>query len=764
MRHEFVCGGLRADSFLGYLKTLGVFRAFAIQFDPTVRLAFSDDGARFTSDREKEALEGFLLDTYAPTPVINPWNKGGGVAKQSKSPSADALIKQIESTTSARWRPYRESIASARVAVDLSDAHGPMKDAEKKKLVVALFRARCPEEAIAWIDTAVVLGARDAGFPPIVGSGGNDGRLDFGVTFAGYALSMMDGKAARGVDRGALLRDAIDGTATATLVPGSLGQYAPSTAVTFNLANGTMADGLVNPWDYIFALEGAVTFAGALVKRASSSDRPSYPFSFTSVAAGFGSASTGEDTRGELWLPIWAGAASWAAVSALLRRGRLEVDLTNNRTTAARSARNSLDAVHGALTLGVASGLQRMERVVLAARNGLAYTGTNAGVIHVGERRDPAVASLNREILQWIARTGGLQIGAQALDAIRTYEESVYAYGATRINDHLQRARAFQEIIAALGLVDRTVALGPPKDHKPLPFLESMLLAPGGPLDDGSAEHRLARAIASLGNWRANNPQSSLRFDLVGVRYGSKGLAYGSDRAVLWRSDTKAMLASIAARRTRDVAAARADASTKYLLHASAVAMLGDFELLLAEELDLDRLGRLVLGYSLIHPAARPAVFEDTAVEAGTSADGNESAEDEAASLGAADHGASGAVERSRGKRTYDLSRSMVDVSEIPSGFAILKLAIDRVKLPGVNSDPPPMDAEIVPLLLANSGGRALATAERRLRATGFVPRDVREMLVDDPLLYAAALLVPANRKMHHQCIRSAVRILPQIT
>ena len=742
--HDFVCGGLRADSFLGYLKTLGVFRTLAGQSDRRARLVLGDDGAALKSQRTQDEFEAFFLDTYAPTPIVNPWNKGGGVAKQSKSPSADALIRRIEGTTSRRWLPYRDAIAAARIAIEDAEAHGPMKDAEKKKLIVALFRARCPEEAIAWIDTAVVLGLRDAGFPPIVGSGGNDGRLDFGVTFAGYALAMMDGKSGRGVDRAALLRDSLYGTATAALVPGSLGQYAPATAVMFNLGNGMMGDGLVNPWDYVFALEGAVAFAGALVKRANTSDRPSYPFSFTAVAAGFGSASKGEETRGEIWLPVWSGAASWAAVAALLRRGRLEVDLSNERTTAARSARTSLDAVHGALTLGVASGLERMNRVVLAARNGLAYSGTSAGTIRVGDRRDPALASLNRETLQWITKTAALQIGGQALDAIRAYEDAVYAYGATRLDDRIQRAVAFQEVISALGLVDRTVALAPPKDHRPLPFLEAALLQPDGPLDDETAEHRIARAIASLGVWRANTPQASLRFDLVDVRHGAKGLVYGSDRATLWRSDTKSMLASLAARRTRDVASAKGDGVASYLLHASARANLEDFELLFSGDVDLDRLGRLVLGYSLIQPAQRPSASEREAVKIG----------------------ANGAKELRESERSAS-SLSLNDaawgsVSELPSAFAILKLAIDRVKVPGLDSVRPPIDAEIVPLLLANAGERALAIAERRLRATGFVPRDVSDIPINDPLLYAAALIIPGNAKMRRRCIRGAVRVLPK--
>ncbi len=721
---QLTLAGLRPDSFLGYLKTLGVFRIYASQADARARLEFRDEGAMLMTDRTNDEVEAFLRDSYTPTPILNPWNKGGGLAKQSKSPTADELMRRIEQTTVARWLPYRESIAAARAALDLADEHDGLKDQDRKKLVVALYRARCPEAALAWIDTAVVIGTRDAGFPPIVGSGGNDGRLDFGVTFAQYALGMMEGKPERGVDRAALLHDALHGTSSATLVSGSLGQYAPATAVMFNISNGVGGQGLSNPWDYIFALEGAVAFAGALVKRANGADRPSYPFSFMSLAAGYGSASDGEDTRGEIWLPVWTGAATWPAVAALVRRGRLEVDVSNERTTASRAARNGLDAVHGALTLGVASGVKRMERVVLAARNGLAFAGTSAGAIYVGERRDPALASLNRDTLQWVNRTASLEIGAQPREAIRKYEEAIYAYGATPIHDRIERARAFQEVIAALGRIDRTIALAPPRDHRPLPFLDRALLTQEGPLDDGSAEHRIALAIASLGASQGANPPMWLRYDLVGVRHGGTQLVYGSDRATLWQSDPKAMLAAIAARRTRDVASAKGDGPARFSLEASVCAELRDFEFLLAEELDLDRIGQLVLGYAIIAPAEQAPKHErDPAMNA---------------------------------------AKQPRDVAELPSAFAILKLAIDRVRVPGADAKRPPLDAEIVPLLLAGSDDRALATAERRLRATGFAPRDIRDMFVSDPLLYAAALLIPGNGGLHRTCMRRALRILPE--
>lgn len=732
---EFVCGGLRADSFLGYLKTIGIARTVAMQFDPDVKVRLTDDGAAISTVRSREAFERFFRDTYAPTPILNPWNKGGGVAKRSKSPSADELVHRIERTTSDRWRPYRDAIVAARSAVDLAEAHSVTKDADKKKLLVALYRARCPESAIAWIDTAVILGAKDATFPPIVGSGGNDGRLDFGVTFADFALKVMDDGPARGVDRAALLFDALEGSSTAALVSGSLGQYAPATSIMFNLGNGALGDGFVNPWDYVFAVEGAVAFAGAIAKRANTGERATAPFSFTSIAAGFGTASSGEETRGELWLPVWSGTATWPAISALLRRGRLEVDLSSERRTSTRSARNSLDAVHGALTLGTTAGVDRMERIVFAARNGLAYAGMRAGTIRVSERRDPAIASLNRDTLQWVTRTAALQIGAQASEAIRAYESMLYRYSAVRLDDRTQRTVAFQEVIAALGTVARTVALAPPKDHHPLPFLDAALLERDGPLDDGSAEHRIARALASLRYSRRIQPSESIRFDLFAERFEGGRPAYGSDRKSLWRPDTLALLSGIAERRAREAGAATDDGLSNTPVHAYA----SDFEALLSRNIDQDRLGRLVLGYCLIHPGR--GAGDPNARRTSQPHDVSELADEERTSTAS----------------QPDTARATKEAVQIPAAFAVLKLVFDRVA-PSNAMQTPPMVSELVPLLLASNGARALAIAERRLRATGFEPRDVRDVPIDDPLLYAAALIVPANGRMHRKCEIAALR------
>ncbi len=54
--------------------------------------------------------------------------------------------------------------------------------AEKDRVVLE-FRNRCPDELLPWIDATIVLAGDSTFFPPILGTGGNDGRLDFSTNF-----------------------------------------------------------------------------------------------------------------------------------------------------------------------------------------------------------------------------------------------------------------------------------------------------------------------------------------------------------------------------------------------------------------------------------------------------------------------------------------------------------------------------------------------------------------------------------------------------
>ncbi len=58
--------------------------------------------------------------------------------------------------------------------------------------MVLEFRNRCPDELLPWIDAAVVLAGDGPVFPPLLGTGGNDGRLDFSTNFHQSLLDVIE--------------------------------------------------------------------------------------------------------------------------------------------------------------------------------------------------------------------------------------------------------------------------------------------------------------------------------------------------------------------------------------------------------------------------------------------------------------------------------------------------------------------------------------------------------------------------------------------
>src|SRR5690606_13708240 len=97
---------------------------------------------------------------------------------------------------------------------------------------------------------AFVLSGNGAKFPPLLGTGGNDGRLDFSNNFMQRLVSLFDpvtGLPEPGTV--ALLRASLFGEATTDLVKkAAIGQFYPGNAGGVNSTTGFAAASLINPW------------------------------------------------------------------------------------------------------------------------------------------------------------------------------------------------------------------------------------------------------------------------------------------------------------------------------------------------------------------------------------------------------------------------------------------------------------------------------------------------------------------------------------
>ena len=209
---EIVLAGCAPIPLASYLKALGVFRLVAEQKDKGAWGCWRDEAFVLGTTRTDEELVRFFLDEYCPSPIISPWNGGSGFYfQEGKSNEKDAATgKKIK--TGVRDQPtaatrildsfaatksndrltlYKGVISQTRdVLRELNLVEAPADD--KKRALVMRLRARLPEENLTWLDAAVALAGETLGFPPLLGSGGNDGNLDFSSNFMQRLADVID--------------------------------------------------------------------------------------------------------------------------------------------------------------------------------------------------------------------------------------------------------------------------------------------------------------------------------------------------------------------------------------------------------------------------------------------------------------------------------------------------------------------------------------------------------------------------------------------
>lgn len=397
--HTLTLSGCSPVPLAHYLKALGVLRLVAESSagDSNATAAWNADQLRLTSRFDEATLLSFFLSNYQPTPVLAPWNGGSGFYKKDNREAINA----ITTGKATRLSFYQSSIASAREAVEaLGLKEKP--DGDRKAQLLHLCRNNFPDDAIGWLDAVFVLGLDGPKYPPLLGTGGNDGRLEFTNNFMQRITELMDPATGEPTpNSGRWLRASLFGRAS----PGStakapIGQFFPGAAGGANATSGFDAPSGVNPWDFVLMIEGALLFAAASVKRLETTGDGSlvYPFCVRQAGVGYASASTADekDARCEMWLPIWERPTPLAELRAIFSEGRAQVS--------GRSARNGVDFARAAVSLGVDRGIAAFQRYGFQVRNGLAYFATPLDRVQV--RRNSRVDVL-ADIDQWHDRLRG---------------------------------------------------------------------------------------------------------------------------------------------------------------------------------------------------------------------------------------------------------------------------------------------------------------------------------------------------------------------
>ena len=488
-----------------YLKALGVLRLISSPAnhvaeraaDPRARGWWENERFHLQTSLSREALFRFFLEDYAPSPIIAPWNGGSGFYSKDNKDGFDPLAS---ATVAKRFVPLAQAIRVASQSIDrLALSEPPESDA--KIDFVAGLRAELPDPALPWIDAALALSGRALAFPQLLGTGGNDGRLEFTNNFVSRLVSTKTPSGLFDASSGSsseeahhLLASALLGASTHGMHSISGGQFAPDTVG--NRPNATtayMASKTVNPWDFVLMLEGAVTFAGAATRRhqSLSASGASFPFTVRAVGVGWGGiAATDENgARAEFWAPLWRRPATFGEIKMLFAEGRAVLR--------ERTVRDGFDFARAATSLGVSRGFSEFERYGFLMRAGKNYLAAPIG------RRTAVPANgarlvANLDVGGWldrvrrVGRTDGGPIATR--HAIKQLEDTLFDLVAWPLSP-----MRVERVLVALGTICKWLALsrgGRQLVGTPPPPLSLVWIRQA---DDGSAEFRVAAALAGLG-------------------------------------------------------------------------------------------------------------------------------------------------------------------------------------------------------------------------------------------------------------------------
>lgn len=497
---ELVLSGCNPEPLMSYLKALGVFRLVAEQADPSAMLSWRGGVAHLQSTIDRHELVDFFVERYKPTPIAAPWNGGSGFYGGGSAP-----LERIATSNVERLQVYRETIERIRRFLPEKK---PTED--EKEAFLIRCRSELPDEMVPWLDVCFVLGEARVTFFPLLGTGGNDGRLDFTNNFMQRLAEVVPfhTEAAPISESRSLLSAALFADTLVSLGRSAVGQFNPGG---IGGANGTQgafeADSRVNAWEFVLMLEGALLFAGSVARRlgVGSGLRAAFPFSVESVAVGYGSAVGSEETtdgsRAELWLPLWDQPCTLAEVRHLFAEGRAQLGR--------RQARNSIEFAIAANLLGVNRGVTSFARYGFLKRNGLAFLATPLGHLSVESR--PKARLLNDPpITEWLERwrracSDKEKTPARYQTALKQVDRAMFAF-ANRSQKGSEETHLLH-VLTALGNAERTLSQGmrfaANKYLRPLQGLSMQWLEQA---NDRSPEFRLAAAVAGIGGQREGIP------------------------------------------------------------------------------------------------------------------------------------------------------------------------------------------------------------------------------------------------------------------
>lgn len=483
-----------------YLKALGILRLVSEQADPSARGAWRDEAFILATKLSADELTDFFLTKYQPTPLVSPWNRGSGFL--SDNDKSATFLGKMEKSPLPRLKRYQDGVRAARNGQLL----GTLKtnaDIKKefdtlKPRYIAECRLNWRGPHLEWLEAAVILQSDSSmSWPSLLGTGGNDGRLDFTDNFRqrfSELFNLEDANAPVSEKTRELLAHALFAVPAIGTGNSAIGQFAPGAAGGANSSNGLEGKGNVNPWDFILFFEGTILFSAAASRRMDTkkTGSSSAPFVLKSQAVGHLSTSADDKaTRGEQWMPLWPQFATLREIRTLLGEGRAQLGRT--------STREPVEMARAVARLGVARGINAFERFGYLERNGQANFAVPLGRWQVTAQ--PKQELLN-DLDEWLVRlhqaARGDRVAKSLVAAVKRLDDAILAVasnGAIPLRwQNILFAIAEIDLLAAKGVLDGKDPNGNTRKGQILSSLRPGWIAAA---DDGSPEFRLALALAT---------------------------------------------------------------------------------------------------------------------------------------------------------------------------------------------------------------------------------------------------------------------------
>lgn len=567
-----------------------------------------------------------------------------------------------------------------------------------KDIIIQACRNRLSDKCVEWLDATVVLSEKDAE-SPLLGSGGNDGRLDFTKAFMLYlkeALPDREGIGGEWLARARKqLRSALFADSVATVKEEIVGQFYPAGAGGANATQGVSGSPMVNPWDFVLGIEGTLVLASATVRQLAAGTRTkaSFPFTVESSKVGYGTAADAEDVRAELWLPLWSRMSSYKEVSHVFKEGRVQFSRQK------RAVKNGFDFARAVAELGVDRGINSFQRYVFTKRFGTRYHF--AVPLNTFEVKERPLISLVQGVYRWLdaftrATSDEKKTPPRFVRARKQIEEAIFKLCARGDVEDLR------ETFVALGAAEAELVNGERfREEKNVRPLAGLSLRWFYECDDKTPEFRIAAALAAIGG--AGNVRA-LRSNLEPFDDATRQWAKNSKSVVWSAAALEEDLAAILQRRSID---ARMHSLSHPPLMSSRFASLSSIAAFLERETDDERIEEFLRALVLL--------------------------------------------DWSKDDRTFAPDKETRYVPPaLPRAYALLKLLFlpeGKLQLTqGGDSIIVKHEPTIVPLLRAGRIADALDIAGRRLKASGLVPLTEDFFFPpEDGARLAAALLIPID-------------------